>query len=150
MILASSLEGAAIWKPGLKEQNIFLNRLGVYKVCCDTSNFSVWKFKQLLRSQNLLWATSLQASTSYHLLKVLPTPSQGGKPEKLCKNFFILKNLKISISRATLHLSISSYHAMDLADSADLVDTTDSVGSTDSADSTDSVDFADSADSVDL
>ena len=30
MILASSLEGAAIWKPELKGWNVFLNRLGVY------------------------------------------------------------------------------------------------------------------------
>ena len=30
MILTSSFEGAAIEKPGLKEWNIALNRLGVY------------------------------------------------------------------------------------------------------------------------
>ena len=58
MIPASSLEGTAIWKPGLKEWNVFLNRLGVCKVCCDTSNFIVYKFKQLLGSQNLLQGLS--------------------------------------------------------------------------------------------
>ena len=52
MILVISLEGTAIWKPGLKEWNVFLNELLVYKECCNTSNFTVCKFKHLFRSQN--------------------------------------------------------------------------------------------------
>ena len=47
MILASSLEGAAIWKPAFKKWNVFLNIFGAYKLCCGTSNFTLCKFKQL-------------------------------------------------------------------------------------------------------
>ena len=61
MILASSLEVAAIWKPGLNEWNTFLNRLRAYKECYDTSNLTVCK-------QQMAWAVSL--------FKLLTTPSQ--------------------------------------------------------------------------
>ena len=37
MILMSSLEGVAIWNPGLKEWNVFLNGLRVYEECCETN-----------------------------------------------------------------------------------------------------------------
>ena len=48
-----------------KSRKAFLiNGLRVYKEHCD-SNFTVCKFKQLLRSQNLLWERPLQASTSF-------------------------------------------------------------------------------------
>ena len=42
------------WKPGLKEGNIFLNGLQVYKEYCETRNSTVCKFKQLLRYQDYL------------------------------------------------------------------------------------------------
>ena len=58
MILASSLDSS--------NGNIFLlNGLWVYKVYCDTCNFTASKFKQLLERQNLLWERSLQASTIF-------------------------------------------------------------------------------------
>ena len=49
---------------GLKDGNVFLNGLQAYKRCCDTSNFTVYKFKQLLGSQYLLWKGLLKYSTA--------------------------------------------------------------------------------------
>ena len=84
LILASSLEGAAIWKPGLKKWNVFLNGLLICRECCDTSKFTVCKFRQLLGSQNLLRERSLQASASCQSFKVPLTPLQKGAKEKEC------------------------------------------------------------------
>ena len=35
---------------------------------------------------------SLKLARAANLFKVLPTPSQGGKLENLCRNYFILKS----------------------------------------------------------
>ena len=84
LVLASSLEGAAIWKPGLKKLNVFLNGLLICRECCDTSKFTVCKFRQLLGSQNLLRERSLQASASCQSFKVPLTSLQKGAKEKEC------------------------------------------------------------------
>ena len=93
MILASSLEVAAIWKPGLNEWNTFLNRLRVYKECCDTSNLTVCK-QQMARAVNLF--------------KLLATPSQTRKPENLCRNPFILNSN--SLESASLKPIVTPRH----------------------------------------
>ena len=61
MILASSLEGAAISKLWLKEWKYFLiNGFWVYKEYCDTSNFMVCKFEQVLGKQICVLIMSLE------------------------------------------------------------------------------------------
>ena len=99
-ILPCSIEVAAIWKPGFKEWSIFLSRLGVYKVCCGTSNFTVcntWEGVRICSEKGLC-----KLAQAPNLFKVLVMPIQVEKPENLCRNYCILKaeQLRISIHRA--------------------------------------------------
>ena len=63
MILASSLEGAAIRKPGLKEWKVFLNRLGVYIKHVVTPVISLFAI-QTTAWESEFALRSLQASMS--------------------------------------------------------------------------------------
>ena len=62
---------------------------------------------KLLVSWNLLCGLCRLAQAA-NLFKVLPTPSQGGKPENLCRNSFISKNS--SLGSASLELIVTPRH----------------------------------------
>ena len=107
MILASSFEVAAIQKPGLKEWNVFRNRLWDYKVCCDTSSLSVCKFKQLLGSQNLLWERSLQTSMSCQSFYSTTSTITSRKTWKAMQEFLYLEE-QSSLGSASVELMVTS------------------------------------------
>ena len=78
-------------------ENVFLNGLRVYKEGCDTSNFTVCKFKQLFESQNLLWERSLHKYCQHYHKK------ENLKAYARILLSWRLEQLRISIPRAHSH-----------------------------------------------